>query len=276
MKVALDIPHEVLVEIKAVQQARKMTCEEALVHVLKQATRNLAPRTAVILAGGEGTRLRPLTYEIPKPLIPVHGKTLLEHLLDLFKKHHVHDIVLAIGYQKEKIRSHFGDGKRYGISITYLEENEPLGTAGPLLLRKFTKPFIVTNGDELKDIDIEGMYAQHLKTKAAATIALLRVPDPSAYGVAALDGLRITRFVEKPPKGTEPSQYINSGFYILNPEALRIIPKGHSMLEKDVFPKLAQRGRLYGYLFEGQWYDTGTMERYEKAIKGWKDISDSS
>jgi len=233
------------------------------------------PKRAVILVGGKGTRLRPITYEIPKALIPIHGRTLTEHLFDLMKKHDIRDITLSVGHMKEKIEDYYGDGGRFGIHISYIEEDEPLGTAGPLRLAKkwLTETFIVSNGDELKDINIFEMYDMHKRENALATIALTTVDDPSQYGVARLSGSKILEFVEKPKKGRAPSNLINSGFYILEPEVLSLIPEGASMLEKDLFPKLAQKGRLYGYPFSGQWFDTGNIERYERAIKEWKDIN---
>ena len=234
-----------------------------------------APQKFVILAGGKGTRLRPITYEIPKALIPIQGRTLTEHLFDLCKRHNITNIVMAVGHMKEKIRNYFKDGSSFGVSIEYVEEEEPLGTAGPLRLAKgmFDSSFVVSNGDELKDIDLEEMYRAHKSNKAAATIALTTVDNPSEYGVAKLDGSRILEFVEKPPKDKAPSNLINSGLYILEPEVIDIIPKGFAMFEKDVFPKLAKRGKLFGYPFSGQWYNTGTLELYEKAIKEWKDIA---
>ena len=232
------------------------------------------PSKALILAGGKGTRLRPLTYEIPKALIPVHGRTLTEHIFDLFKKYEIRDIVLAVGHMKEKIIKYFEDGTRFGINLNYIEENEPLGTAGPLKLGKnlLKETFVVSNGDELKNIDIADMYDLHKQKKALATIALTTVEDPSKYGVARLSGSRILEFVEKPKKGKSPSNLINSGFYIIEPEVIDLIPNGFAMLETDVFPKLATQGKLYGYPFSGQWFDTGDIERYEKAIKEWRGI----
>ena len=135
-----------------------------------------------------------------------------------------------------------------------------------------TESFIVSNGDELKDINIEEMYQLHKESNALVTIALTTVEDPSKYGVARLSGSKILEFVEKPKKEEAPSKLINSGFYIMEPEVIDLIPKGFSMLEKDVFPKLAKMGRLFGYPFSGQWFDTGNIERYEKALKEWKDI----
>lgn len=123
-------------------------------------------------------------------------------------------------------------------------------------------------------MNINEMLEQHKKNRALVTIALKEVLDPSSYGVARLQGDKILEFVEKPAKGSEPSKFINSGFYIMEPEVFRYIPKkGFSMLERDVFPKIASMGRLYGYKFKGQWFDTGNMERYEKAIKEWRGIS---
>ncbi|MBN2042252.1 MAG: NTP transferase domain-containing protein [Candidatus Aenigmarchaeota archaeon] len=229
---------------------------------------------AIILCGGEGTRLRPITYEIPKPLVPVHGKALLEHIFDLLKKYEIRDVTLSIGHMKQKIKEHVGDGSRYGLKINYVEEDKKLGTAGPLRLAKgsLKSAFIMSNGDELKNINIMDMYDFHKRNNALATIALTTVSDPSQYGVAKLDGNRIVEFVEKPKKNA-PSNLINAGFYILEPEVIEMIPSsGFSLIEKDVFPLLARKGRLFGFPFSGQWFDTGNMERYERALKQWKDI----
>ena len=229
------------------------------------------PKKAVILCGGQGTRLRPLTYEIPKALIPIHGKTLTEHLFDLFKKYGIEDIYMAVGHMKNKIMDFYGNGEKFGVKIHYIIEEEPLGTGGPLKKANFNEPIFVTNGDELKDINLEDMYKLHKKEKSRVTIALTTVEDPSQYGVAKLNGSKIEAFIEKPKKDA-PSNLINSGFYIIEPETLSLIPNGFAMLEKEVFPKLAEQNKLTGYPFSGQWFDTGNMERYEKAIKEWKGV----
>ena len=232
------------------------------------------PRKAFILAGGEGTRLKPITKEIPKPLIPIHDKPILQHTLDLMKKFNIKDIIISIGYKGEKIKEYFGNGKQFGVNITYVEEKEPLGTAGPLKLAKnmLTETFVMCNADELKDIDLVDMFLFHKEMKCAATIALTTVEDPSKYGVAKLQRNRILEFVEKPKKEDAPSNLISSGLYILEPEVIDMVADGKSMLEEDVFPQLAMDGKLFGYPFSGQWFDTGTLERYEKAIKEWEDI----
>ncbi len=231
------------------------------------------PNKAVLLVGGRGTRLRPLTDKTPKALLDVQGKTLIEHLFDLLKRYGIRDVLLSVGYLKDTIKEKFGDGSHVGMNITYVEEDEPLGTAGPLRLVKkdLNESFIVSNGDELKNINIPRMFRLHKRKNALATIALTTVDEPSHYGVARLDGSRIIEFVEKPQN--PPSNLINAGFYILEPEVIDMIPEGYSMLEKDVFPQLAKLGRLRGFPFAGQWCDIGNIERYKIAEKKWKGIS---
>ena len=232
------------------------------------------PSKAVLLVGGQGTRLKPLTDKTPKALLKVQGKAVTEHIFDLLKKYGIRDVVLCVGYLKDQIKEHFGDGSGFGMNVEYVEEDEPLGTAGPLKLAKkhLKESFIVSNGDELKSINIPRMFRLHRRKNALGTLALTTVDDPSHYGVARLDGSRIVEFVEKPKREEAPSNLINAGFYILEPEIIDMIPNGFSMLEKDVFPKLAKMGRLRGFPFAGQWFDIGTVERYKLAEKQWKGI----
>ena len=240
--------------------------------LLAEALGTNIPSKAVLLVGGRGTRLRPLTDKTPKALLEVQGKTITEHLFDLLKKYGIRECILCVGYLKDRIKEHFGDGSRFGMSINYVEEDEPLGTAGPLKLAKkyLNDSFIVSNGDELKNINIPRMFRLHKRKNALATIALTTVDEPSHYGVARLDGSRIIEFVEKPVN--PPSNLINAGFYILEPEVIDTIPDGFAMLERDVFPKLAQLGRLRGFPFAGQWFDIGNIERYKIAEKKWEGI----
>ena len=240
--------------------------------LLAEALGTNIPSKAVLLVGGRGTRLRPLTDKTPKALLEVQGKTITEHLFDLLKKYGIRDAVLCVGYLKDKIKEYFGDGSKFGMNITYVEEDEPLGTAGPLKLAKMylNGSFIVSNGDELKNINIPRMFRLHKRKNALATIALTTVDEPSHYGVARLDGSRIVEFIEKPSK--PPSNLINAGFYIFEPEVIEMVPNGFSMIEKDVFPKLAKLGRLRGFPFAGQWFDIGNIERYEIAERKWEGI----
>ncbi len=228
---------------------------------------------AVILAGGAGMRLMPLTKDKPKCLVEVCDRPILEHIIDLFRSYNINQILISVGFLKEKVIEHYGDGSRFGVRIDYIQENSPLGTAGPLVLARklLTETFIVCNGDELKNIDIKKMLEFHRRKKALCTIALTKVTDPTQYGVVRLDGECICEFLEKPKY--PPSNLINAGFYIMEPEVIDMIPQGFAMLEKDVFPDITKLGRLYGFRFEGQWFDCGSMERLEIANKNWKVIS---
>lgn len=232
------------------------------------------PKKALILAGGKGTRLRPLTDTIPKALIEIHGRTITEHLFDLLKKYGIKEIYISVGHLKEKIIDYFKDGTNFGVKIQYIKEYEPLGTAGPLKIGRefFKESLIVSNGDELKKIEIDKMYELHKKLKALATIALTKVEDPSQYGVARVEKNKILEFIEKPKKENAPSNLINAGFYIIEPEVIDMIPDGFCMFEKDIFPKLAVQGKLAGFSFSGQWFDTGNAERLERARNNWVDI----
>lgn len=233
------------------------------------------PKKAFILAGGKGTRLKPITKEIPKPLLSIQGKPILEHIINLFKKFGITNIIISIGYLGNKIKEFFSDGSRLGVNISYIEEKSPLGTGGPLKLAKFllNETFFMSNADELKNIDLIAMYRFHKENKAIGTIALTAIKDPKTYGVVKLKGKQIVEFQEKPK--TKSTNLINAGLYIFEPEILKYlekIKKSKISIEKEIFPQLAKDGRLYGYKFEGQWLDAGTPENYEKAIKEWKGL----
>jgi mannose-1-phosphate guanylyltransferase len=274
-RVTLTIDREILGKVdKIIDGLNVRNRSHAIELVLSKYLNFRELKTAIILCGGEGTRLRPITYEIPKPLVPVHGKPIIEHIFDLLKKYGVTDIILSVGHMKEKILKEADGWSRLGLRIDHVAENRPMGTGGAIKIArdKLPKTFIVSNGDELKSLNIWDMYEMHKKNKALATIALTTVEDPSAYGVARLDGNHVMEFVEKPRKGKSPSNLINAGFYILENEVLNLIPDGFCSLEKDIFPKLAAQGRLFGFPFSGQWFDTGNLERYERALKNWKDI----
>jgi len=231
-------------------------------------------RKAVVIAGGLGERLRPVTYEIPKPLIPIQGRPLVEHVIEILKlRGGVEEIYMSVGYMWERIKEHLGDGSRFGVRIEYIVEEEPLGTGGWMkLIDPFEEDFIALNGDNLFDLDFQAMYEFHRSRDAVATIALTRVDDPSEYGVVVTEGDRIARFLEKTP--SPPTNTINSGYYIFSPRVFSYLPeKRRFMLERDLFPRLAEEGVLYGFVHEGLWFDTGTFDRWEAAIKKWRPIS---
>jgi len=226
---------------------------------------------AVILAGGKGTRLYPVTYEIPKPLLPVKRRPIINYLVDLFRKNGVEDISVLVSsdFKEEFVwwkKRYYPDGK-----IELVEEPQPLGTFGGLIFLKEKlggSDFFLTNGDELKEIDLKEMVAFHQQRPEIATIALIEVPNPQDYGVVLCESGRVAEFLEKP--ANPPSNYINSGLYLLSKEIFNY----HSgptfcMIEKDIFPRLAKEGKLAAFSFKGRWTDCGTWERYEKAIKNW-------
>lgn len=230
----------------------------------------------IILAGGLGTRLRPVTYETPKPLLTVKKKPIINHLIELFRKYGVKEIGILIS------RQHEADFKRWRKAwendlpvkdITIFFEEKPRGTFGGLEKLKGwieSEPFVLSNGDELKDFNLKELIDFHNAHKPTGTIALVEVPDPQEYGVPVLEGHRITDFLEKP--NPAPSKFISSGLYILEPEILKYadFSKEVLMIEKDIFPKVAVAGKLHGYkMIGGRWFDCGNLDRWERAIKEW-------
>ena len=232
---------------------------------------DLSKHKAVILAGGKGTRLYPITKEIPKPLLPVNKKPIINYLVDLFYFQGIKEVGVLIN---KDFREDFNWWKkRYYSSdspkITIFEEKDPLGTFGGLYLLKEwsdNKPFFLTNGDELKKVNLNKLADFHNERHSVATIALVKVPNPQHYGVVVCNEGKVEKFLEKPKD--PPSQYINSGLYLFSQGIFNYhpgVPK-FLMTEKDVFPKLADEGNLNAIELEGEWEDCGTWERYDKAI----------
>lgn len=240
-------------------------------------TKHFAPkvRKAVILAGGQGVKMRPVTYEMPKGLIPVNGRPVLEHIIDNLRRYDIRELILSVGHHGEKIKKHFGDGSNYGVRIQYVDQGkQEVGTAAPLLqVRKLveSQPFLVMYADVLARIDFDDMFDFHLSSNAAATIALTSVNKPSNWGVVRLQGHRVYSFLEKPDERRDLSHLINAGAYIFEPSIFDAISSDARRLEKDVFPKLVQSRKLAGYLFAGQWFDVGNPGSYEEAVHEWKE-----
>jgi mannose-1-phosphate guanylyltransferase len=225
----------------------------------------------VILAGGFATRLRPLSCTRPKTLFPIVNKPLLQWIFERLARDGVNESVLAVNQLTEfYIKQH--RIPKSGITVKYSHDppKKPLGTAGPIKHAERLlghEPFLVLNGDIFADISYKELIETHEKTGALATLSLCEVEDPSRYGVAeiAKNG-QVKKFIEKPPKGTEPSNLINAGVYALSPEVLQLIPEGRAVsMEREVFPKLASQGRLYGHIFRGLWVDIGKPEEYLQA-----------
>ena len=227
---------------------------------------------ALILAGGEGTRLRPLTSTVPKPVVPLVDRPFIAFMLDWLRRHDVDDVVMSCGHLALGVRNVLGDGSAYGVRLRYVEEPRPLGTGGAL---KYAEPllderFLMLNGDVLSDIDVSAQLARHEAAGARATLTLTPVPDPSAYGLVhtAADG-QVTAFVEKPAPDEIDARTINAGVYVLERDVLGLLESGESAsIERDVFPRLVGEG-LYAHVGDGYWRDIGTPAGY---LEGTCDI----
>jgi mannose-1-phosphate guanylyltransferase len=222
---------------------------------------------AVILAGGEGTRLRPLTLSVPKPVVPVVDRPLLRHQLDLLARAGVREIVFSVAYRPERIQAVFGDGRDFGVRIVYAVEDTPLGTGGAVrnALPLLDERTIVLNGDVLTDVDLTAVVGGHAAEAAAATIVLTPVANPAAYGLVETDASgRVLRFREKPRPEEITTDTINAGIYVLETRAIELMPAGvNYSIERGFFPALLERGDLVrGPVHRGYWIDIGTPEKY--------------
>jgi mannose-1-phosphate guanylyltransferase len=224
---------------------------------------------AVILVGGEGTRLRPLTNNTVKAMVPVLNKPFIWYVIEHLKEHYVDTIILAMGYKPDSIRNYFDINSIPGITLVYSEEPEPLGTAGAVKYAEqyidSNEPFFVLNGDIFTDMNLTEMLQVHRKRNAIITISLTPVEDPTRFGIVETDSQqRVERFVEKPSRDQITTNLINAGVYILEPDVLERIPHGKwSMFERETFPQLIEEGKpVYGYPTHTYWMDMGTADKY--------------
>jgi mannose-1-phosphate guanylyltransferase / phosphomannomutase len=232
---------------------------------------------AVIMAGGEGTRLRPLTSNQPKPMLPMANRPMMEHVVGLLRQHGMTDIVVTVAFMANAIRTYFGDGSELGVRMVYATEETPLGTAGSVLnaREELDEPFLVISGDVLTDIDLSAVVDFHRQKGALATLALCSVENPLEFGIVIADEHgAIERFLEKPTWGQVFSDTINTGIYVLEPEIFDFIPEGRAVdFSSEVFPSVLAADRpIYGYVAQGYWEDVGTTEAY---LKAHQDILDA-
>jgi mannose-1-phosphate guanylyltransferase / phosphomannomutase len=225
---------------------------------------------AVVMAGGEGTRLRPLTSNQPKPMVPIVGKPCMEHILELLRSHELNDVIVTLAFMPQTIRSYFGSGETLGMSIEYSVEELPLGTAGSVRLASgaLEDTFLVISGDALCDVDLTSLIGFHREKGAAVTIGLKSVDNPLEFGIVVTDeGGRVERFLEKPSWGQVFSDTINTGIYVLEPEVLKHIPVDRPYdFSKELFPLLLEMGRpIYGFVLDGYWQDIGNLDQYRQA-----------
>jgi mannose-1-phosphate guanylyltransferase len=226
---------------------------------------------AVVLVGGFGTRLRPLTNDVPKPMLPIGHRPMIARLVDGLAAGGVTDVTLALGFRPEPFIAAFPDGQVGDVAVHYAVEPEPLDTAGAIRFAAeaagIDETFLVVNGDVVTDLDVSQLVAEHRRTGAEATIHLTPVDDPSAFGVVEVaDDGRVVRFVEKPAPGTTESNLINAGTYVLEPSVLDRIPAGERVsIERVTFPALVADGTLYALSTDDYWLDTGRPDQYLRA-----------
>src|SRR5437870_1736732 len=225
---------------------------------------------AVVMAGGEGTRLRPLTSNQPKPMVPIVGKPCMEHVVELLLRHGFEDVIVTVAFLPQAIRSYFGGGESLGVDLSYSVEESPLGTAGSVRLAagRLDDTFLVISGDALCDLDLTKLVEFHQKREASVTIGLKSVDNPLEFGIVVTDeDGRIERFLEKPSWGQVFSDTINTGIYVLEPEVLKHVPaEGPFDFSKELFPLLLEMGRpMYGHVCDGYWQDIGNLDQYRQA-----------
>jgi mannose-1-phosphate guanylyltransferase / phosphomannomutase len=225
---------------------------------------------AVVMAGGEGTRLRPLTSNQPKPMVPIVGKPCMEHILELLREHGMTEVIVTVAFLPQAIRGYFGNGETLGMEIGYSVEESPLGTAGSVRAagKQLDETFLVISGDALCDVDLSALVAFHKERGAAVTIGLKSVENPLEFGIVVTDEEgRIERFLEKPSWSQVFSDTINTGIYVLEPEVLKHVPSDRPYdFSKELFPYLLEMGRpLYGYVMDGYWQDIGDLDQYRQA-----------
>ncbi len=226
---------------------------------------------AVLMAGGSGTRLRPLTCDLPKPMVPILNRPIAEHIINLLKRHNITEVVATLHYLPDVMRDYFQDGSDFGVQMTYaVEEDQPLGTAGCVknIAELLDDTFLVISGDSITDFDLSAAIKYHKSKKSKATLVLTRVPNPVEFGVVITDEeMRIRRFLEKPSTSEIFSDTVNTGTYILEPSVLDYLPVNEeSDFSKDLFPLLLEKGEpMYGYIAEGYWCDVGHLDAYREA-----------
>ncbi|WP_414564223.1 MULTISPECIES: sugar phosphate nucleotidyltransferase [unclassified Anabaena] len=226
---------------------------------------------AVLMAGGSGTRLRPLTCDLPKPMVPILNRPIAEHIINLLKRHQITEVIATLHYLPDVLRDYFQDGSDFGVQMTYaVEEDQPLGTAGCVknIAELLDETFLVISGDSITDFDLTAAIEFHKQKRSKATLILTRVPNPIEFGVVITDEQgHISRFLEKPSASEIFSDTVNTGTYILEPEVLEYLPSHtESDFSKDLFPLLLAKGEpIYGYIAQGYWCDVGHLDAYREA-----------
>lgn len=273
-KITITIREDVLKKVdEVIDKAKIRNRSHAVEYLLNQV---LKPKVnkVYILAGGKGFRTESPAEEVPFSMLSIQGKPVLEHQLEFLRKVELRDILILVGRFGDKIKYHFGDGSKFGVKINYIEQKEEkAGTAYVLNLAKnflSGQSFLMMYGDVLAEINLKDFIDYHLNSGAVSTVALTSIKEPKYFGVAKIRGGKVVGFEEKPKDKESLSRVISAGIFCFEPKIFNYLSdKKESYLETDIFPKLAKEKKLGAYLFEGRWFDLGTKEVYERAVKEW-------
>lgn len=274
IRITITIQKSLLEELdKIIDKEKIRNRSSAIEYVLNK---YFSPKVnqAVILAGGKGTKLRPYTLEIPKSMLLIKGKPILEYIILLLKKANIKKAVICTGHKGEKIKEYFGNGEKWGINIIYSHEDKPLFTGGALArARNFleNKTFLLIHGDIITNLSLIDLISFHKQHKTIATVALTTVDNPQDYGQLQLHGVKLVNFYKKNKTKTTVTHLINCGIYVFEPELFDYFPKDkEAFYLEDIIEMLIKQGKVAGFVFEKQWFDVGTTQNYEKAIKEFR------
>lgn len=274
-RITITIRKDLLPQIDNIVDKEKIRNRSHAIEYLTMKGLRSGVKKAYILAATRGEdKMKSLTRNIPKTMLLVRGRPILQHIIEQLKDNGIKDIIILIGYKGDKIKEYFGDGKKFGVKITYISCKEKIGTANALIKAKnylSDESFLMIYGDTLANINFKDLLAFHEEANRSATLALTSVPSPEGYGVVKLRGSKILKFIEKPDKKPSLSRLISAGIFVIDPAVFKLIPKDkkYSKLERDVLPKLASEGHLYGYHFDGEWYDISNPQALSRAKKEW-------
>ena len=271
-RVTITLKSDILKRLdKMVDKRNVRNRAHAIETLLSKAFSKTDIETALILAGGEGVNLRPITYEMPKAMIPINGRPIMEHQIEMLKKYDIRNLVISVGHMKEKVMEHFGNGSKSGVNIEYIIEDKPFGTAGCIgpAMQFIRSDFIMINVDTLMNPDIYEVYNFHKREGTIGTVLLSTSSEARNFGVAKMRGNKIIQFLEKPKNPA--SNIINAGMCIFSPEVSGYVKRQKFMIE-ELFTRLAKEDQLSGYVYDGFMADAGTHAGYEKAIKMMKGL----
>lgn len=276
-RITITLRHDLIRALDAEVDGVKIRNRSHAIETFLSHKLNPPVRKAIILAADQGIKFRPFTYEMPKAMLPIHGRPLLEHIIVRLREFDVNQIYISVGYLSEKIKSYFGDGTKFGVQITYIEQRAlDLGTGGAL--KNFqskispNEAFFLIYGDVLADVNYVNMVEfYHAHKGVLGVIGLTTVSQPELWGVVKLAGDNIKEFTEKPLSSAAKSHLISAGIYLLNQDIFSFIPKRPKFsLERDVFPRVLKKAKLSGYVLSGDWYDISTPQIYEQVLREWK------